>query len=81
MIESVIAQAGVIGTWCRMTDIFSIFTEVDEQKIGMAVEFEPIPGKMAFFLAVTAQIKCISVGESARIVKSSILLVAIGKYY
>jgi len=30
-----------------MTDIFSIFTEVDEQKIGMAVE--PIPGKMAFF--------------------------------
>jgi hypothetical protein len=29
-----------------MTDMFSIFTEVDEQKIGIAVE--PIPGKMVF---------------------------------
>ena len=31
-----------------MTDIFSIFTEVDEEKIGIAVE--PIPGKIAFFV-------------------------------
>jgi hypothetical protein len=32
-----------------MTDIFSIFTEVDEEKIGIAVE--PILGKIvAFFV-------------------------------
>ena len=44
-----------------MTDMFSIFTEVDEQKIGIAVE--PIPGKMGF-LSTTARIRYISAGES-----------------
>lgn len=44
-----------------MTDVLSTFTEVDEQKIGIAVEL--IPRKMAF-LAITAQTKCILEGES-----------------
>ena len=41
---SVITQAGVTGTWCRVTDMLPIFTDPDEQKIGVAVE--PISGKM-----------------------------------
>jgi hypothetical protein len=41
---SVIAQAGVTGR-CRVTDMLPIFTDPDEQKIGVVVE--TISGKNA----------------------------------
>jgi hypothetical protein len=47
---SVIAHAGVMGTWCRVTDMFLSFTGLGEQKIGIAVD--PISGKIGVFVSI-----------------------------